>query len=147
MKNHIIIRLTSMLMFAAMLISAFASCAETTPNEETTAGALIAETQAPVLTEEVTTADPTLDAHGYLKDALPEDLKFNDEITLLVWDDVEHEELVRTILHNQAAFVSSNGISRTSIAIDKTCIWFVARIEESIAFVVNKHQSRNACIV
>ena len=92
MKSDKLIRLISALLFAVMLISAFASCAETTPNEETTAGASIAETQAAVLTEEVTTADPTLDAHGYLKDALPEDLKFNDEITLLVWDDVEHEE-------------------------------------------------------
>ena len=92
MKSDKLVRLISAMLFAIMLISSVSSCAETTPNEETTAGASIAETQVPVLTEEVTTADPTLDAHGYLKDALPEDLKFNDEITLLVWDDVEHEE-------------------------------------------------------
>ena len=91
MKLNRLIRLTSALLFAVMLISAFASCAETKPSEETTASAN-AETQAPVATEEVTTADPTKDAQGYLKDDLPDDLKFNDEITLLVWDDVEHEE-------------------------------------------------------
>ena len=92
MKNCKTIRLISLFLLTVMLISSLASCAETTPSEETTAGASNAETQAPVSTEEVTTSDPTKDENGYHKDDLPADLNFNDEITLLVWDDVEHEE-------------------------------------------------------
>ena len=82
MKKTSIIRLVAFLMLAAMMISAFASCANTGSSDETTAGnAGDAQTQAPV--EEVT-ADPTLDNNGYKKDDLPEDLKFNENINILV---------------------------------------------------------------
>ena len=90
MKKNTIIRLVAFLMLATMMISAFAACAETgTPDETTGSAGDGAQTQAPV---EETTADPTRDKNGYLKDDIPEDLKFNEDITLLVWDDVEHEE-------------------------------------------------------
>ena len=91
MKKTTIIRLIAMLMLAVMMTSALASCANTGSVEETTASPSGegAQTQAPV---DETTTDPTLDANGYKKDDLPEDLKFNTDITLLVWDDVEHEE-------------------------------------------------------
>ena len=91
MKNNMALRLVCAILALLMLSSAFVACAETAPSDETTASS-VADTQGPAATEEVTTADPTIDAQGYLKDDLPEDLKFNDEITLLVWDDVEHEE-------------------------------------------------------
>ena len=91
MKNTTIIRLVAFLMLAAMMVSAFASCANTGSSDETTASNAGegAQTQAPV---EETTSDPTLDANGYKKDEIPEDLKFNSDVNILVWDDVEHEE-------------------------------------------------------
>jgi len=91
MKKTTIIRLIAMLMLAVMMTSALASCANTGSPSETTASPSGegAQTQAPV---EETTTDPTLDPNGYKKDDLPEDLKFNTDINILVWDDVEHEE-------------------------------------------------------
>ena len=90
MKKNTIIRLVAFLMLAAMMVSAFASCANTGSTDETTAGnSGNANTEAPV---EETTTDPTVDKNGYKKDDIPEDLKFNETINLLVWDDVEHEE-------------------------------------------------------
>ncbi len=87
--NSTLLRITAMLLVSIMMLSAFVSCAETGSSETTTEPAQ-AQTQAP--TEE-TTSDPTKDSNGYLKDDLPEDLNFGDqEITLLVWKDVEHEE-------------------------------------------------------
>ena len=92
MKNERILRFVCSFLTAIMLLSSLAACAETKPSEETTAAENNAGTLTPVASIEETTSDPTLDAQGYLKDDLPEDLKFNDELTLLVWDDVEHEE-------------------------------------------------------
>lgn len=90
MKTSISIRVISLFLFAIMLLASFAACAETKDPEVTTDDPSVAQTTVP--TEEVTTSDPTKDANGYLKDDLPEDLKFDENITLLVWDDVEHEE-------------------------------------------------------
>ena len=90
MKTKFSIRVIAFMLFAVMLCASFAACAETQDPETTTETPSEALTTAPA--EEATTADPTKDANGYLKDDLPEDLKFNDDITLLVWDDVEHEE-------------------------------------------------------
>ena len=88
-KNSTLLRVMAMMLVAMMMLSAFVACADT-GSGETTTDPSSAQTQAP--TEE-STADPNKDANGYLKDDLPEDLNFNgDEITLLVWDDVEHEE-------------------------------------------------------
>ncbi len=92
MKNNKTVRLACALLTAIILLSSFTACAETEPSDETTAAPSAADTQAPAVSVDETTADPTKDAQGYKKDDLPEDLKFNDEITLLVWDDVEHEE-------------------------------------------------------
>ena len=89
MKNTTLLRIASLLIVAVMMLSAFVACADTGSGETTTEPTQ-AQTQAPV---EESTADPNKDANGYLKDDLPEDLKFDgEEITLLVWDDVEHEE-------------------------------------------------------
>ena len=90
MKNKFSLRAIAFILLAIMLCSSFAACAETNDPEITTEAPPEALTTAPA--EEVTTADPTKDANGYLKDDLPEDLKFDENITLLVWDDVEHEE-------------------------------------------------------
>ena len=87
-KNSTLLRVIAMMLVAMMMLSAFVACADT-GSGETTTDPSSAQTQAP--TEE-STADPNKDANGYLKDDLPEDLKFDEEITLLVWDDVEHEE-------------------------------------------------------
>ena len=87
-KNSTLLRAIAMMLVAIMMLSAFVACADTGTSETTTEPSQ-AQTQAP--TEE-TTSDPTKDANGYLKDDLPDDLKFDEEITLLVWDDVEHEE-------------------------------------------------------
>lgn len=90
MKTKFSLRAIAFILLAIMLCSSFAACAETNDPEITTEAPSEALTTA--LAEEVTTADPTKDANGYLKDDLPEDLKFDENITLLVWDDVEHEE-------------------------------------------------------
>ena len=87
-KNSTILRVIAMMLVAMMMLSAFVACADTGAGNDTT-GADQANTVAPA--EEIT-ADPTKDSNGYLKDDLPEDLKFNTDVTLLVWDDVEHEE-------------------------------------------------------
>ena len=91
MKKNTTLRLIAMLMLIAMMASAFAACANTTDGGETTTEAPGAQTTAAPV--EVETQDPTLDPRGYKKDDLPEDLDYKgEEITLLVWDDVEHEE-------------------------------------------------------
>lgn len=90
MKTKFSLRAIAFILLAIMLCSSFAACAETKDPEITTEAPSEALTATP--TEEATTADPTKDANGYLKDDLPEDLKFDENITLLVWDDVEHEE-------------------------------------------------------
>ena len=90
MKKNTFIRLIAFLMIAIMMTSALASCANTGSGNETTAGnSGNANTEAPV---DETTTDPTIDKNGYKKDDLPEDLKFNEQINILVWNDVEHEE-------------------------------------------------------
>ncbi len=92
MKKYKIVRLVSALLLMIMLISSVAACAETAPSNETTADLSGEGTKVPAATADESTTDPTKDAQGYEKDDIPADLKFNDEITLLVWDDVEHEE-------------------------------------------------------
>ena len=87
MKNNLI-RVFVFLLVSVFMISAFASCANT-GETETTTEQQVADTEAPVAE---TTADPNYDANGYIKDDLPEDLKFGEEIVMLVWNDVEHEE-------------------------------------------------------
>lgn len=87
-KNSTLLRVLALLMVSVMMLSAFIACAETGSGETTTEPSS-AQTQAPV---EESTADPTKDPNGYLLDDIPEDLKFDEEIVLLVWDDVEHEE-------------------------------------------------------
>ncbi len=89
MKKITFLRLLAFLMIAVMMASALAACANT-GDPETTTEAPTANTQPP---EGEVTTDPNKDANGYQKDDLPEDLNYNgDEITLLVWNDVEHEE-------------------------------------------------------
>ena len=90
MKMQKTIRAISLFLFAVMLLASFAACAETKDPEVTTESPAVVQTTAPAVEE--STADPNKDANGYQKDDLPEDLKFNDSINLLVWDDVEHEE-------------------------------------------------------
>ncbi len=90
MKSGKTVRIIAALLSVLMLISLFAACAETTDPEVTTEAPSAVQTTAPTVEE--TTTDPTKDENGYLKDDLPSDLKFNTDVTLLVWDDVEHEE-------------------------------------------------------
>ncbi len=83
------IRMIALVMSVIMMTLVLASCADTSDPEITTE-APQANTQLPV---DETTADPRYDADGYLKDDLPTDLNYGGEtISLLVWDDVEHEE-------------------------------------------------------
>ncbi len=89
MKNSKCIRMIALVMLSIMMMSVFASCADTSDPEITTETPT-ANTQAPV---DETTSDPRYDEEGYLKDDLPADLNYGGEtIDLLVWDDVEHEE-------------------------------------------------------
>ena len=90
MKTNISIRIIAFLLISVMLLASLGACAETKAPEVTTEAPEAALTTAPVVEE--TTSDPTKDENGYLKDDLPDELKFNEDITLLVWDDVEHEE-------------------------------------------------------
>ncbi len=90
-RNITLFRIIAMLLAALLLSSAFASCAETPNPEDTTEDPSAANTTAPIIDEE--TADPNKDANGFQKDDLPDELDYNGQtITLLVWDDVEHEE-------------------------------------------------------
>lgn len=87
MKNSTFLRLISLLMLSAIMISAFVSCANTGTGESTTdPSANPAQTTAPI----ADTTKSNVDEQGYLLDDLPE-LNFNDTVTLLIWNN-EHEE-------------------------------------------------------
>ncbi|MBR4034072.1 MAG: hypothetical protein IKJ04_04630 [Clostridia bacterium] len=88
-KNSTILRLIAMLVLSVMMISAFASCANTGDGTTTTEPeANNAGTTAPS-GEEATSSD--VDEQGYKLDDLPE-LNFGSQINILAWKDVEHEE-------------------------------------------------------
>ncbi len=110
------LRLLSVALACLMLPFGMLACAnDDTQNPTDTSAAPSADT-TPAETE-----DSNLDANGYWKDDLPADLKFGtadnpQEFTLLVWDDVEHEEfqieeltgdLVSDALYNRNAKVES----------------------------------------
>lgn len=115
MKN-LSLRLLCALLVCVMLPFGVIACADDdTQNPADTTAAPSADTTAPV------TEDNNLDANGYWKDDLPADLSFGTaenpkDFTLLVWDDVEHEEfqveeltgdLVSDALYNRNAKVES----------------------------------------
>ena len=79
-------KIIALLFAILMVIPTFAACANTNP-EETTNNA---ETKTPENTEEV--VDNNLDAEGYWKDDLPEELDFNEIVTILYWSDCERAE-------------------------------------------------------
>ncbi len=82
-------RIIAMLCALVMLVAAFASCATPSGGENTTAPE--AQTTAP--TGDVTEAPvENLDAQGYLKDDLPENLNFGDTVQILYWSDAERAE-------------------------------------------------------
>lgn len=88
-KNSTILRMIAMLMLSVMMISAFASCANTGTGETTTEpSANNAGTTAPD-GGEVTTSN--VDDQGYKLDDLPK-LNFDTQVNILAWEDVEHEE-------------------------------------------------------
>ncbi len=88
-KNSTMLRLIAMLILSVMMISAFASCANTGVGSTTTEpGANNAGTTAPA-GDDVTTSD--IDDQGYKRDDLPA-LNFGSQINILAWKDVEHEE-------------------------------------------------------
>ena len=91
MKKLISLRACCFLLVALMLLPAVVSCADTTGgNDESTS--ISAETQTPIGTDVVET-ESLYDAEGYLKDSLPETLKFgNQEVVVLHWNDADYEE-------------------------------------------------------
>ena len=91
MKKLIFLRACCFLLVALMLLPAVVSCADTTGgNNESTS--ISAETQTPIGTDVVET-ESLYDAEGYLKDSLPETLKFgNQEVVVLHWNDADYEE-------------------------------------------------------
>ena len=81
-------RTLAMILAALMLSSALLACSnEGGTSNDTTAAPNVNDTTAP--TE---TADPTVDANGYLLDSLPSDLNYNgEEIGVLHWNSEEPE--------------------------------------------------------
>ena len=81
-------KLIALLCALVMLLSLFASCANTGSGDETTADN--ASTEASVQPEE--TKDPNYDDSGYLKSSLPVLDYKGEDVNLLVWEDVERPE-------------------------------------------------------
>ena len=88
-KNLTLVRVIAVLIMMATMLAIFASCAQTGDSTETTNPNNGNATIAPSGDE--STSDPTVDKDGYKLDNLPE-LNFKEEITILAWSDVEHEE-------------------------------------------------------
>lgn len=86
-KNSNVLRIFAMLMVSVMMLAIFASCANTSDGTDTTEPAANNGTAAPVVDETTSNTD----ADGYLLDNLPA-LNFGEEITILAWKDVEHNE-------------------------------------------------------
>ena len=86
-KNSNVLRIFAMLMVSVMMLATFASCANTSDGTGTTEPAANNGTAAPVVDETTSNTD----SDGYLLDNLPE-LNFGEEITILAWKDVEHNE-------------------------------------------------------
>ena len=83
-------RIIAMLCAMVMLLGCFVACADTQePNETTEAP----QTEAPAgeVTEEI---DLNLDKDGFWKDDLPEELDYNEIVTVLYWSDAERKEFL-----------------------------------------------------
>ena len=74
------IRIIALVMALLTMSGLFAACANTQTAEETTDGAGVAETEAPVVE---TTAEETL----YAPDDLKEKYDFNETVTIFMWSD------------------------------------------------------------
>ena len=84
-------RIIAMLCAMVMLFGCFVACADTQDPTETTEAA---QTQAPGEQGGEETADPNLDKEGFWKDDLPEELNFDETVTILYWADAERKEFV-----------------------------------------------------
>ena len=82
-------KLISLLCALVMLLSLFASCANTGSGDETTVDNASTEAGA---VEPEETKDPNYDDDGYLKSSLPVLNYKGEEVNLLVWEDVERPE-------------------------------------------------------
>jgi hypothetical protein len=91
MKRFCFSRFVCLILVAMMILPMAVSCAETGTENETTASS--AETKVPTTTEEVVVTESPYDEEGYLKDSIPETLKFgNEEVVVLHWNDADYEE-------------------------------------------------------
>ena len=90
-------RIIAMLCALMMLTGCFAGCANTQDPAETTEPA---QTQTPGESAGEETADLNLDKEGFWKDDLPEDLNFNEIVSILYWLDAERKEF--EILEDEA---------------------------------------------
>lgn len=79
------LRIVSLLLAVLFVCGMLTACSDQ-PNPETTTGA---EGVVTTPAADVTTQDPTLDENGYKLDDLPEDLKFNEELQVLTWSNVQ----------------------------------------------------------
>ncbi len=81
----------ALLLVLLMSAPTFLACSDAGTNEETAA-----ETSSPTASEETVaeeTVDDSLDANGYLKDDLPDELDFQEQtVNVLYWSDVENQE-------------------------------------------------------
>lgn len=84
-------RIIAMLCALMMLAGCFVGCANTQEPAETTESA---QTTAPTEQGGEETADPNLDKEGFWKDDLPEELDYNEIVTILYWLDAERKEFV-----------------------------------------------------
>ena len=89
MKNYA--RIIAMLCAMVMLLGCFVACANTQDPTETTEAA---QTQTPAEQEGEETVDLNLDKDGFWKDDLPEELDYNEIVSILYWSDAERKEFV-----------------------------------------------------
>ena len=90
MKHFSFYRFVCLMLVCLMVLPAMIACADTEQGSETTASA---GTQAPSAETTVEETESPYDKDGYLKDSLPDTLKFgNQEVTVLHWNDADFEE-------------------------------------------------------
>ncbi|MBQ9079868.1 MAG: carbohydrate ABC transporter substrate-binding protein [Clostridia bacterium] len=99
MKKNTSLRLVCLFIAVLMTFCVFAACAKNnddTPGSDTTTAAQGGNADNPSDTSgnsgDGTVVDSNLDENGFIKDNVPDDLNYNQTITLLYWSDREHEE-------------------------------------------------------
>lgn len=91
MKKFNFSRLMCLMLVCIMVLPVMTACADTAQESDTTAAA--STTASPSGSEAPVETESPYDKDGYLKDCLPDSLKFgNQEVFILHWNDADYEE-------------------------------------------------------